>query len=58
MLNMQTFYETLAKASKTKDLYLNALVKITNASSAQMNALKSERSWQDWGAQAVNPLEA
>ena len=58
MLNMQIFYESLVKTSKTKDLYLNALVKITNASSAQMNALKSERSWKDWGAQAVKPLEA
>jgi GTP1/Obg family GTP-binding protein len=58
MLNMQTFYESLVETSKNKDLYLNALVKITNASSVQMNALKSDRSWQDWGAQTVRPLEA
>jgi hypothetical protein len=54
---MQKFYESLVAASKTRDLYLNTLAKITNASPAQMNALKSDRSWQDWGAQTVKPLE-
>lgn len=58
MLNMQTFYDSLVQASKTRDLYLDTLVEVTNAGSAQMNALKSDRSWQDWGAQAVKLSEA
>jgi len=57
MLNMQTFHDSLFKTSEAKELYLDTLMKITSASLAQMNALKSDRSWQDWGAQPVRPLE-
>jgi hypothetical protein len=58
MLNMQTFYELLFKASEIKDPYLNTLNELTNANSAQMNALESDLTWQDWSTQATKPLNA
>jgi len=48
MLNMQAFYKLLSSAARPQDRYTDALARLTKTGPAQMQALASDLSWQDW----------
>jgi hypothetical protein len=52
MTNAQDFHQTLVAGTANTDPYWQALVAITKATGAQINALASDLAWQTWGAES------
>lgn len=51
MNTMKAFYASISSPSQLRGPYLEALSKIARSDPAQVNALKSDLGWQEWGEQ-------